>query len=573
MLSILISSISIWSAFLLKGNSQNELETISAIPEAASNVIVSRQAFYKQLNLELFKKIFGSLPLVAIIFAAIIIRIVAAGESQGYVHPDEVFQSIEMVHFRIFGKFGNGQTIPWEYDLDHPYGGARSWFFVFILVAIYKFFMLFGITNPLTLIFIARLFLSLSSIITVLVSYFFGKEMFNKTVGLLSAFLCGVWWFFPFWASRTMTDSLSSDFLFMSIFLAYKVLKSKDSYKRKFILSLLSGFFVGLAFMIRFPTALMGFPLLVFFLFVAIKEIIDRRKKKISDKQIVSKFLLFTPAIGFTLGSFFMVLVQGIFDMLTWGSFLHSPINFFLYNIVEGYSALHGTSPWYSYFTGFYTNFAEYFLPIFLMFFIIGLSYKEKTKSKIMIGSIIVFWLLVFSILAHKEFRFIMVILPLCFLFIANGIYKVVIMFRKKKYQVISLASILLIFVTASSVMAFIEKDWMWKFNSGICNAMYWVGQQDKVDTVIAFEMVWYTGGYVYLDRNVTCFFSRINTSLPPEYTYNNTYFLNLYSQKGTFVIILQYHYHLVEPVVTEYNMSLLANVYGIPNAYVFGHL
>ena len=54
----------------MKGNSQNELEAVSAIPEVAFNGIDSRQAFYKQLNLELFKKIFGSLPLVAIIFAA-----------------------------------------------------------------------------------------------------------------------------------------------------------------------------------------------------------------------------------------------------------------------------------------------------------------------------------------------------------------------------------------------------------------------------------------------------------------------------------------------------------------------
>ena len=375
----------------MERNSEDELGTVTIISEKTNFPFINRKTFYENLNLELFKRIFSSFPLIAIVLASIVIRIVAAGESQGYIHPDEVFQTIEMVHYRIFGEYGTGQTIPWEYNLDYTYGGTRSWFFVFILVAIYKFFMLFGVTDPLTLIFIARLFLSLSSISTVLVSYFFGKEIFNKTVGLLSAFLCGIWWFFPYWASRTMTDSLSSDLLFLSIFLAYKVFRSTASYKRRFFISLLSGSLVGLAFMIRFPTALMGIPLIGFFLFVAGKEINLLRKNGDLKNKKASILSPFTPSAGFVIGAFTLVLAQGILDLYTWGSFLHSPIQFFLYNIVEGYSALHGQSPWYSYFTGFYTDFALYFLPIFLMFFAIGLSYKEKFKTKIMTGSIIVF--------------------------------------------------------------------------------------------------------------------------------------------------------------------------------------
>ncbi|MCK5184902.1 MAG: hypothetical protein KAQ95_11395, partial [Candidatus Heimdallarchaeota archaeon] len=176
-----------------------EVSNVEALSEDSFSAQLL-QPFNKLLNKEIFKKIFSSLPLVAIIIGSLIVRVIAASESQGFVHPDEVFQAIEMVHFRIFGEFGTGQTIPWEYDLNKAFGGARSWFFVFILVGVYRIAMFFGITNPLSLVFVARLFLASFSIVSVIVAYFFGKEIFNKRIGLISAFLIGFWWFFPFWS-------------------------------------------------------------------------------------------------------------------------------------------------------------------------------------------------------------------------------------------------------------------------------------------------------------------------------------------------------------------------------------
>jgi len=155
-----------------------------------------------KLDKEFLKKNLKHLPLIAIIIGSIIARIFAAVTAEGFIHPDEVFQTIEMIHYRIFGQYGWGQTIPW--------------------------------TNPLNLILSARIFLSLFSIMTVLTSYYFGREAFNKPVGLITAFLVGFWWFFPFWASRTMTDSISSDLLFLSIFLAYRCIKKIKQPKKRF---------------------------------------------------------------------------------------------------------------------------------------------------------------------------------------------------------------------------------------------------------------------------------------------------------------------------------------------------
>jgi len=563
-----------------------EVTKVESIHEESFSSYLLRP-FNKLLSKEIFNKIFSSLPLVAIIIGSLIVRVIAAGESQGFVHPDEVFQAIEMVHFRIFGEYGTGQTIPWEYDLTKAYGGARSWFFVFILVAVYRIAMFFGITDPLSLIFVARLFLSSFSIMTVIVSYFFGKEIFNKKIGLLSAFLCGFWWFFPFWSSRTMTDSISTDLVFLSIFLAYKALKNKTAYKKRFLFASSSGIFIGLAFMIRFPSALMGIPIILVLwakpireltgnLIKRIRNFISRVSKNPRGEFLETKFPAnMTKELiiggGFLVGSFFMVLVQGLLDLFTWGGFLHSPINFYRYNIVEGLSAIHGSSPWYTYFTGFYSDFAYYFAPLLIMFFIFGFTYKKKVKTKIMILSIIIFWIVVFSSLAHKEFRFIMTILPLCMIMVAAGIQRVVATLQSKRNQHILLSFILIFLGATSLFLANYNYKYMWKWNSGVCNAMYWVGQQDDVETVIVFETVWYTGGYAYLDLNVTCYFERISYYwFPPNLVYNSSYFRYLYTLKGTYVVVRDSELFIVESILTSLNMTIVANVYGYPSAKVF---
>jgi phosphatidylinositol glycan class B len=515
------------------------------------------------------KKITKKLPLIAILVASMIIRFVAAWFSEGFVHPDEVFQSIEMVHFWIYGEYGTGSTIPWEYDEAHQYGGARSWFFVLILVAVFRFMMLLGATDPLVLFFIARFTLAMFSMMTVIIAYLFGKEIFDERVGLVSALLCGVWWFFPFWASRTMTDSISSDLLFLSIFLIYKSFKMGNKIKKRFLYTFFSGIVIGISFMLRFPSGLMSIPLFVFLLIQAIIEIRSNRKesKDKSFKKIMS-FLL--PVIGFTLGGSLMILTQGILDLVTWGDFLQSPINFFMYNIVEGKSAYHGVAPWYQYFRGFFTDFGLYYLPILLVFFIIGLSFKEKLKTKGFIGTLIVFWIVLFSALAHKEFRFIFIVLPLCFIFISNGILKFVDLIEKKPYKQIAFGIILTIFCTSSVLIATVHKNWMWDYNSGICNAMWYVGKQEDSERVVVFETVWYTGGYAYLDKDIPIYFIKINPWTVSE-LYNSTYLRSVYEANGTYCVVRQDEMHYISSILENLGLNINATfVENLRTVYVY---
>jgi phosphatidylinositol glycan class B len=526
------------------------------------------QSFKNYLKMQLYPKIRRNLLIILIIIISAVIRFIAAWYAGGFVHPDEVFQSLEMIHFRIYGQYGNGQTIPWEYDETHPYGGARSWFFVLILTVLYRFIMLFGVNDPLVLIFFARLFLSFLSMTTVIIAYLFGKEIFNKKVGLVSAFLCGIWWFFPFWAARTMTDSISADLLFLSIFLIYKTIKFENT-KKRIIASTFSGIALGFAFMLRFPSGLMGFPLIITLIFQAIKEsrIVPKDKLEIDRKKSI--FIIFLPAIAFVLSSGFMILCQGLLDLFTWGDFLQSPINFFLYNVVAGMSSAHGIAPWYHYFYGFFNDFALYYLPFFLVFFVIGFGFKEKWKSKIWLWLIVLFWIVIFSFLEHKEFRFIFIVLPLCIIFVANGIIEFVSLIKHKHLKRIIFVTIITIFTASSLAISLYHRKWYWDFNSGICEAMYYVGKQDDVVRLVVFEIVWYTGGYAYLNKNISTYFVRINP-LSPSTGYNSTFYRQLYTLNGTYCIVRSYENLYVRYILESLGMNITASIEGNPTAYVY---
>ncbi len=515
---------------------------------------------------------FQRLPLLAILIIALFIRVFAARAAEGFVHPDEVFQSLEMIHYRLFGQFGSGETIPWEFNENYDFGGARSWFFVMFLATFYKFLMALGVTDNLSLIFATRLFLALCSLITVFVAYLFGRDIFNKKVGLIAAFLCAIWWFFPFWGSRTMTDSLASDLQFVSIYLTYKATKENNTLTKS-LQSFFAGIALGFAFMLRFPSGLLGFPLLAFLITAMIREFKKRKEEKTATenkKTAKGVFYVVLPVLCFLGATTLMIIVQGLLDLFTWGNFLQAPINFFMYNIVEGNSAIHGVAPWYSYFVGFYTDFANGYILLFVLFLVIGLSFKEQQWAKIVFGAVFLFWLVIFTAIAHKEFRFIFILLPFSMIFVANGILKFAENFKKTSTKRFSLTFILILFCIASSMMAFYHQKYAWKANSGICNAMYWVGKQEDAQRVIVFEMVWYTGGYAYLDKNISCLFVRISSSSIPKYTYNSTTLRNLYSLNGTYALVREPELFLVQELLLSFNMTQVAIVGQLPNVYVF---
>ncbi len=132
----------------------------------------------------------------------------------------------------------------------------------------------------------------LTSIGSILVAYLLGKELFNKYVGILSAFLLSV---FPLNVIYSTQVGPDIPFQFFSSFsiLSFIIFEKRN----KLIYALLSGISLGICYLIK-STVILVFPVLVFYLIIEITkgrriyDIILKKRKIIGYLLLVLGFLI-----------------------------------------------------------------------------------------------------------------------------------------------------------------------------------------------------------------------------------------------------------------------------------------
>jgi phosphatidylinositol glycan class B len=101
-------------------------------------------------------------------------------------------------------------------------------------------------------------------------------------------------------------------------------------------------------------------------------------------------------------------------DSFFHGSFVFTPFEFFKVNVLNDIGSFYGVHPFYWYFsTGLPTILGIGVIPFFLSVFVAIQSWNESKSRQYILYSII-FTIFAYSLLAHKEFRFLLQILPLC---------------------------------------------------------------------------------------------------------------------------------------------------------------
>ncbi|XP_076371161.1 phosphatidylinositol glycan anchor biosynthesis class B isoform X2 [Tachypleus tridentatus] len=163
-----------------------------------------------------------------------------------------------------------------------------------------------------------------------------------------------------------------------------------DSSEWKYLL------FVGLACLIRPTAAIFWFPLCL--------------------KHWCHRSLHYWPRL---LASYVLVGTVSLFlliiaDFTFYKDWTFSPYNFLLFNWTQDIGAMYGSHPWHWYFThGFFVVMTTHLIP-----FIQGLKLPQVRPLIITI-----FWFVaVFSFLSHKEFRFLLPVLPLAMCVCGAGI-------------------------------------------------------------------------------------------------------------------------------------------------------
>jgi len=207
-----------------------------------------------------------NLTLVGILILAIIIRI----------------------YYFIFTK---GQTLWWDeaeymsaaklwaFDVPYDLNPQRPPLFQFLSALSF----MIGLGEQ----FIKFTWVLLPSVFLVFVIYLLGKEMYNKRIGLIAAFLSAVSWTFIFWTARIQPDFLSMSFSVLGFLFMWKYWKNP---KTKLIIW--AGIFAALG--LYFKVSALLVPLSIGF-FILIKDRLSAFKNKHYYLYASSFILTLTP--------------------------------------------------------------------------------------------------------------------------------------------------------------------------------------------------------------------------------------------------------------------------------------
>lgn len=115
--------------------------------------------------------------------------------------------------------------------------------------------------------FVNRLPSTLSGLTTVILTFFFGKRLFNQTVGFLSSLVIATCIFFPVISRWMMLDPLLTLFFVLALYYFYLGYEEDEKRKRHY---LLAGLFMGFGVLTKGPVAYLAIP--IFFIFTSFQK-------------------------------------------------------------------------------------------------------------------------------------------------------------------------------------------------------------------------------------------------------------------------------------------------------------
>ncbi|MFX1519043.1 MAG: ArnT family glycosyltransferase [Promethearchaeota archaeon] len=194
-----------------------------------------------------------------------------------------VLEGDEVVYTQLAKNlyYGKGYTITFVnfVSLSHPIGAPDLYWPPLLPCVIYFFFLIFGVSD-----FSAKLVPVVFGSLLIFPTYFLGKQLFNKKIGFLGAFLVAISRSLVWFSIQVFSDTLLAFFLAIC---AYWNIKNTEMDDLKY--GILSGVFFGLAYLARF-SAIIFLPILLFNLLLGKK----------TKKSVYSLFLF--------VASFFLII-------------------------------------------------------------------------------------------------------------------------------------------------------------------------------------------------------------------------------------------------------------------------
>ena len=325
--------------------------------------------------------------LVILIFISFILHILSSFYSIGFYSDDEHFQILEISAY-LLGINDIAINDPtghyWEWQKSVR---IRPWIQPYLYFYIISFLKFFISDNPFVWVLGLRLLSSLIGFASMMFLFVIFKDKFFNNNKIFNYLLFFTFWFFPFLHSRTSAESLSLSLFVISFCFLYLTIVSKNC-KFNLILFTMGSFIMGLSMVFKFTTVFVAFPFFIWLLIFRFNFL---------KLFIFSSLIIFALSLGLYI------------DYLNWGSFENTYLKFYIHNLSsgEGYEMNRmksfGVDPWYYYFFEIIKQLA----PILSLFFLAGLIYFWIKKPNNVLTWITLSTFIIFSLIPHKEIRYI----------------------------------------------------------------------------------------------------------------------------------------------------------------------
>ena len=311
---------------------------------------------------------------------AIIWYTITAWFSSGYIHLDEQYQIIEFAGY--INGWNNANELAWEFSSQ-----IRSSIQPFLCASFFKFCEWINVTNPFHQAFVLRLITALFSVLSI--RFFINSfrnivtHKFWRIFVILSYFI----WFLPYINVRFSSETWSELFLLLAIGIHIRNAKKAINYWY-------FGVSLGFAFIFRFQA---GIAIATIGCWVVFKE-------RISPKLI-----------GMTSLGFGLVFILGIvLEYFFYGNWTFTSWNYLRVNLIEGVASSFGVSPFYYYIQEIYKR---AFTPFGIIVLATTIYAIIKKRNQLVTWVVLVF-IIVHSMIGHKEVRFIFPIINLLPVFV-----------------------------------------------------------------------------------------------------------------------------------------------------------
>lgn len=291
--------------------------------------------------------------------------------------PDEYWQSLEVAHYLAFG-YG---YLTWEWTAK-----IRSYVYPFLISFLYRLLAIFSLDSVINLIIVPRLF---QATISAYADYKFYKWTKNKWM-LYS--LC-INWYWYYCATRTLINSLETSFTIIA--LSMFPWRNSNIKSTKFL------WIVGFLCTIRPTAVIVWIPLCIYHFCTS------------SQNKVLLICQYGTVGTIYLLGSVML-------DSYCYKSFTISSLEFFRLNVLQAIGDTYGKKHtlWYIFFA----------LPVLLglhsVTFLATLPQifkRSKQFHRELVMLVVIGWTLgIYSLLSHKEFRFLLPLLPM-FIYISTS--------------------------------------------------------------------------------------------------------------------------------------------------------